>query len=56
MKSGLLQAGTGVPCHMTLSLRMTQFPVPIERLEKEFGQPAVEGGYKLILKDLVRRG
>jgi hypothetical protein len=27
---------------MTLNLRMNQFPVPIERLEKEFGQPVVE--------------
>ena len=38
----LLKAGTGVPRHMTLNPRMNQIPVPIERLEKDLGQPVVE--------------
>jgi integrase len=37
MKNGLLQAGTGVLRPLTLYPRMNQFPVPIERLEKDFG-------------------
>jgi len=42
MKNGLLQAGTGVLRPLTLNPRMNQFPVLIERLEREFVQPIVK--------------
>jgi hypothetical protein len=40
--NGLLYAGTGVPRPLILNPRMNEFPVPIERLKREFGQPVVE--------------
>jgi hypothetical protein len=42
MMNGLLYAGTGVPRPLILNPRMNEFPVPIERLKREFGQPVVE--------------